>query len=52
MKSLKFIGYLVLVIVFAPLAWVLRPAKAFDGETFGEYDDDDLGDDVDPEDVP
>lgn len=47
--TLKFIGYLALVIVCAPLAWVLRPTKNYEGEMFAEYDDDDVGEDLDEE---
>jgi hypothetical protein len=37
----------VVVIVCAPLAWALRKDDPYDGETFSDYDDDDIGDDVD-----
>ena len=50
--TFKFLGYLALVIICSPVAWVMRPHKDYEGEMFSEYDDDDLGEDVDPDEVP
>jgi hypothetical protein len=46
--AFKLAGYALLVAVTYPLAWWLRPAD-YDGEVFAEYDDDDIGTDVDGE---
>lgn len=42
----KLVGYALLVAVTYPIAWWLRP-ETYDGERFAEYDDDDIGEDVD-----
>lgn len=51
MKSLaltfKLFGWLAICVVLAPLAWALRKPDTFEGEVFSDYDDDDLGKDVD-----
>ena len=48
MKYLKGFGYLLILAVTTPLLWWLgRNNDGFEGETFAEYDDDDLGDIVD-----
>lgn len=51
MKSLiltfKFVGWLVVCAVLAPLAWAFRSHDHFEGEVFSDYDDDDPGEDVD-----
>lgn len=44
--AFKFVGYALLVVVTAPFAWWLRHPD-YDGAVFAEYDDDDLGEDVD-----
>lgn len=44
--AFKLLGYTLLVAFTWPIAWWFRPAD-YDGERFAEYDDDDIGIDVD-----
>lgn len=46
--TVKFLFYGILVLITSPLLWWLgRTGDSFEGETFAEYDDDDVGEDVD-----
>lgn len=48
MKAIKGAFYLVVIAIATPLLWWLgRSGDSFEGETFAEYDDDDLGEDAD-----
>jgi hypothetical protein len=46
----KGLFYLTLIAVCSPVLWWMgRSGDSFEGETFAEYDDNDLGEDVDGE---